>query len=110
MKLVDADNLKQEIKSNADLGQWDAQEVIKIIDNFPGISKINVKENDVIVFKFTEDNDCEELEFIRNKLKQMFPYNEVIGVMNDIELKTQHSEDVIEHLENMIKKLKGEDL
>ena len=113
MKLVNSDALKHEIKSNtdfqyrADLGPWNVQEVVKLIDNFPGVTKFNVNANDVIVFKFHNNTDCEELEFIRNKLKQMFPYNEVVGVMDDIELNTQHPEDVIEYLENMIKKLKG---
>lgn len=108
MKLVNSDALKHEIKSNADLGQWDVQEVVKIIDNFPGVTKFNVNANDVIVFKFHENTDCEDLEFIRNQLKLRFPYNEVIGIVDNIELDTQHPEEAIEYLENMIKKLKGE--
>ena len=107
MKLVNSDALKQEIKSNADLGQWDAQEVIKIIDSFPEISVsiMSTKPGDIIVVNF-HDIFPEDTEIIMHKLKQIFPDNEVIGV-DDADINTQHPEDVIEYLENMIKRLKG---
>lgn len=107
MKLVNSDALKQEIKSNADLGQWDIQEVIKIIDSFPeiSVSKMSVKSGDIIVANF-HDIFPDDMEIIMHKLKQLFPDNEVIGV-DDVDINTQHPEDVIECLENMIKRLKG---
>lgn len=108
MKLVNSDALKQEIKSNADLGQWDAQEVVKIIDSFPGVSvsTMSTKPGDIIVVNF-HDIFPEDMEIIVHKLKQLFPDNEVIGV-DDVNISSQHPEDVIEDLENMIKRLKGE--
>lgn len=108
MKLVNSDALKQEIKSNADLGQWDIQEVIKIIDSFPeiSVSKMSVKSGDIIVANF-HDIFPDDMEIIMHKLKQLFPDNEVIGV-DDVNISSQHPEDVIEDLENMIKRLKGE--
>lgn len=72
------------------------------------VSTISVKSGDVIVFKFHEAVDCEYLESLGDKLKHIFPHNEVIGIRDDIELDVQNSEDTIEYLENMIKKLKGE--
>jgi len=108
MKLINADTFKQEIKSNADLGQWDIQEVIKIIDDFPeiSVSTLSISPDDVIVVNF-HGIFPEDLEIIMHKLKQLFPDNEVIGV-DDVNISSQHSEDVIEDLENMIKRLKGE--
>ena len=108
MKLINADTFKQEIKSNADLGQWDIQEVIKIIDDFPeiSVSTLSISPDDVIVVNF-HDIFPEDIEIIVHKLKQLFPDNEVIGV-DDVNISSQHPEDVIEDLENMIKRLKGE--
>ena len=108
MKLVNSDALKQEIKSNADLGQWDAQEVVKIIESFPeiSVSTMSVKSGDIIVANF-HDSFPDDMEVVVHKLKQRFPDNEVIGV-DDVDINTQHPEDVIEYLENMIKRLKGE--
>jgi len=108
MKLINADTFKQEIKSNADLGQWDIQEVIKIIDDFPeiSVSTLSISSDDVIVVNF-HDIFSEDLEIIMHKLKQLFPDNEVIGV-DDVNISSQHLEDVIEYLETIIKRLKGE--
>ena len=108
MKLINADTLKQEIKCNADLGQWDIQEVIKIIDDFPeiSVSTLSISSDDVIVVNF-HDIFSEDLEIIMHKLKQLFPDNEVIGV-DDVNISSQHLEDVIEYLETIIKRLKGE--
>ena len=108
MKLINADTLKQEIKSNADIGQWDAQEVIKIIESYPeiSVSTMSIKPGDIIVINF-HDIFPEDMEIIMHKLKQLFPDNEVIG-FDDANISFQHPEDVIEDLENMIKRLKGE--
>ena len=108
MKLVNADALKQEIKSNADLGQWDIQEVIRIIDNFPEVTKFNVKENDVIVIKFHNEIDCELIDILRPRLKHVFPNNEVIFLADYIEVESVKPSEVISQLENIIKRLKGE--
>lgn len=109
MKLINVDALKQEIKSNADLGQWDAQEVIKIIESYPeiSVSTMSTKPGDIIVVNF-HDIFPEDTEIIMHKLKQLFPDNDVIGVADDDNISSQHLEDVIEYLENMIKRLKGE--
>lgn len=108
MKLINADTLRQEIKSNADLGQWDAQEVIKIIDNFSeiSVSTMSINPDDVIVVNF-HDIFPDDMEIIMHKLKQLFPDNEVLGV-DDVNISSQNPEDVVEDLENMIKKLKGD--
>ena len=109
MKLINADAFKKEIKSDVDLGQWDAQEVIKIIDDFPevSVSTMSVKSGDIIVANFY-DIFPDDMEVVMHKLKQIFPDNEVICI-EDADINTQCPEDVIECLENMIKKLKGED-
>lgn len=108
MKLINADTLRQEIKSNADLGQWDAQEVIKIIESYPeiSVSTLSTKPGDIIVVNF-HDIFPEDMEIIMHKLKQLFPNNEVLGV-DDVNISSQHLEDVIEDLENTIKRLKGD--
>ena len=80
MKLINADNLKQEIKSNADLGQWDAQEVIKIIDAM-SFTKVQIKDNDLIIFQINPNNGPEDMLYVSNKLKSLFPNNEVIGIV-----------------------------
>ena len=106
MKLVNSEALKQEIKSNADLGQWDIQEVVRIIDSAPelSVSTMSVKSGDIIVVNF-HDIFPDDMEVVMHKLKQIFPDNEVIGV-DDANINTQHPEDVIEYLENMLKDLK----
>lgn len=108
MKIINADNLKQEIKSNADLGQWDAQEVIKIIESYPeiSVSTMSTKPGDIIVVNF-HDIFPEDMEIIMHKLKQLFPDNEVLG-FDDVSISSQHPEDVIKDLENTIKRLKGD--
>ena len=107
IKLINADTLVEEINANADLGQWDIREVVKIIDSFPeiSVSTMSIKPDEIIVANF-HDISPEDIEIIMSKLRQMFPDNDVIGV-DDVDINTQHPEDVIEYLENMIKTLKG---
>lgn len=109
IKLINADAFKQEIKSNTDLGQWDIQEVVKIINSFPeiSISTMPIKSGDVIVVNF-HDAFPEDMEIIMHKLMQRFPDNEVIGV-DDVNINTQPLEETIKYLEGIIKRLKGED-
>ena len=106
MKLINADALKQEIRSNADLGQWDAQEVIKIIDTM-SFTNVQIKDNDLIIFQIDPNADPEDMLYVSNKLKALFPNNEVIGLVEGMALVSYQLDQTIEYLEDILQKLKG---
>ena len=66
------------------------------------ISKLGVKENEVIVLKVKYGSMTNEvMRDMHNGFKQMFPKNKVVIIPKDMEISTMRKEELIEYIENM---------
>ena len=66
----------------------------------------NVKEDDVILFKYPSDTEPDDVMLIKDVLRSEFPDNKVLGLTSDVELLIQNADEAVELLENMIAHIK----
>ena len=70
------------------------------------LSTLEVKEGDVVLFKFDPDIDATTLQYCHNTLTAFFENNQVLGITSDIDVLIQSPNEAIDMLEKMIAKIK----
>lgn len=79
-------------------------DIIAKFDGFP-IATINLKPEEIIVFKYKTDIEMEYLAYICSKIKDEFPNNTVVAIPDSSCLEVLPKEQLIARLKDMIKML-----
>ena len=79
-------------------------DIIAKFDGFP-IATINLKPEDIIVFKYKTDIEMEYLAHICSAIKDEFPNNTVVAIPDSSCLEVLPKEQLITQLKDMIKRL-----
>ena len=79
-------------------------DIIAKFDGFP-IATINLKPEDIIVFKYKTDIEMEYLAHICSAIKDKFPNNTVVAIPDSSCLEVLPKEQLITQLKDMIKML-----
>lgn len=70
------------------------------------LSKLDVNDNSVIVFKYSSEMDPSDVKLIRDLLQVEFPSNTVLGITSEIDVLSMYPKEAIEMLEKMIAHIK----
>ena len=79
-------------------------DIIEKFDELP-IATINLKPEDIIVFKYKIDIEMKYLAHIYSKIKDEFPNNTVVAIPDSSCLEVLPKEQLIARLKDMIKML-----
>lgn len=70
------------------------------------VAKVNLKDDDVILFRYPIDTDPADASLMKDILKSEFPNNKVLGITSNVELLIENADDAIAMLEQMIAHIK----